>query len=164
MVPLLDPPPDVPPPPQATVAKTAATGSASALNLLNLIWFPLSRSLEIRRQIGRRVCPSPSSRRSIMVPVGARVRRRGPRPHWVADPLLRRKVCAGRPAVSSGGSDRRSRDPYTQASTPSHLLERAPLKTPTGEHVKPRSQYVEDAIRLAMESKWDEAVEINQFI
>jgi tetratricopeptide (TPR) repeat protein len=38
------------------------------------------------------------------------------------------------------------------------------LKTPTGEHVKPRSQYVEDAIRLAMESKWEEAVEINQFI
>ena len=38
------------------------------------------------------------------------------------------------------------------------------MKTPTGEHVKPRSQYVEDAIRLAMESKWDEAVEINQFI
>jgi len=36
------------------------------------------------------------------------------------------------------------------------------LKTPTGEHVKPRSQYVEDAIRLAMESKWEEAVEINQ--
>jgi len=38
------------------------------------------------------------------------------------------------------------------------------LKTPTGEHVKPRSQYVEDAIRLAMESNWDEAVEINQLI
>ncbi|HEY8642291.1 MAG TPA: tetratricopeptide repeat protein [Candidatus Dormibacteraeota bacterium] len=36
------------------------------------------------------------------------------------------------------------------------------MKTPTGEHVKPRSQYVEDAIRLAMESKWEEAVEINQ--
>jgi tetratricopeptide (TPR) repeat protein len=38
------------------------------------------------------------------------------------------------------------------------------LKTQTGEHLKPRSQYVEDAIRLAMESKWDEAVELNQFI
>lgn len=38
------------------------------------------------------------------------------------------------------------------------------MKTPTGEHLKPRSQYVEDAIRLAMESKWDDAVELNQFI
>jgi len=38
------------------------------------------------------------------------------------------------------------------------------LKTPTGEHLKPRSQYVEDAIRLAMESKWEEAVELNQFV
>ena len=38
------------------------------------------------------------------------------------------------------------------------------MKTPTGEHLKPRSQYVEDAIRLAMESKWDEAVELNEFI
>jgi tetratricopeptide (TPR) repeat protein len=38
------------------------------------------------------------------------------------------------------------------------------LKTPTGEHIKPRSQYVEDAIQLAMESKWEEAVELNQFI
>jgi len=38
------------------------------------------------------------------------------------------------------------------------------LKTPTGEHVKPRSQYVEDAIRLAMEGKWEEAVEINQLV
>ncbi len=38
------------------------------------------------------------------------------------------------------------------------------MKTPTGEHLKPRSQYVEDAIRLAMDSKWDDAVELNQFI
>ena len=38
------------------------------------------------------------------------------------------------------------------------------MKTPTGEHLKPRSQYVEDAIRLAMESKWDEAAELNEFI
>jgi tetratricopeptide (TPR) repeat protein len=38
------------------------------------------------------------------------------------------------------------------------------LKTPTGEHLKPRSQYVEDAIRLAMDSKWEEAVELNQFV
>ncbi len=38
------------------------------------------------------------------------------------------------------------------------------MKTPTGEHLKPRSQYIEDAIQLAMESKWDEVVEINEFI
>ena len=38
------------------------------------------------------------------------------------------------------------------------------MKTPTGEHLKPRSQYVEDAIRLAMDSKWEEAVELNQFV
>ncbi|MEP7104233.1 MAG: tetratricopeptide repeat protein [Chloroflexota bacterium] len=38
------------------------------------------------------------------------------------------------------------------------------MKTPTGEQLKPRSQYIEDAIQLAMESKWEEAVEINEFI
>jgi len=38
------------------------------------------------------------------------------------------------------------------------------VKTPTGEHLKPRSQYVEDAIRLATDSKWEEAVELNQFV
>ena len=38
------------------------------------------------------------------------------------------------------------------------------MKTPTGEHLKPRSQYVEDAIRLATDSKWEEAVELNQFV
>jgi tetratricopeptide (TPR) repeat protein len=38
------------------------------------------------------------------------------------------------------------------------------LKTPTGEHIKPRSQYVEDAIQLAMESKWDEAVALNELV
>ena len=38
------------------------------------------------------------------------------------------------------------------------------MKTQSGENLKPRSQYVEDAIRLAMDSKWDEAVELNQFI
>src|SRR2546423_5119093 len=59
MVPLLDPPPDVPPPPQATVAKTATTGSASAWNLVNLIWFPLSRSLEIDANRASRLSPRP---------------------------------------------------------------------------------------------------------
>ncbi len=42
--------------------------------------------------------------------------------------------------------------------------ERTPLKTQPGENLKPRSQYVEDAIRLAMESQWDEAVQLNSFI
>jgi Tetratricopeptide repeat len=38
------------------------------------------------------------------------------------------------------------------------------VKTQSGENLKPRSQYVEDAIRLAMDSRWDEAAELNQFI
>jgi tetratricopeptide (TPR) repeat protein len=38
------------------------------------------------------------------------------------------------------------------------------LKTQPGEHLKPRSQYVDDAIRLAMESKWEEAVDVNRTI
>jgi hypothetical protein len=38
------------------------------------------------------------------------------------------------------------------------------LKTQSGENLKPRSQYVDEAIRLAMDSKWDEAVEVNRFI
>jgi tetratricopeptide (TPR) repeat protein len=38
------------------------------------------------------------------------------------------------------------------------------LKTQSGENLKPKSQYVEDAIRLAMDSRWEEAVELNQQI
>jgi hypothetical protein len=38
------------------------------------------------------------------------------------------------------------------------------LKTESTEHLKPRSQYVEEAIQLAMQSRWDEAAERNQFI
>ena len=38
------------------------------------------------------------------------------------------------------------------------------MKTQSGENLKPRSQYVDEAIRLAMDSKWDEAVEVNRFI
>ncbi len=38
------------------------------------------------------------------------------------------------------------------------------MKTQSGEPTKPRSQYVDDAIRLAMESRWEEAVELNRFI
>ncbi len=38
------------------------------------------------------------------------------------------------------------------------------MQTQSGENLKPRSQYVEDAIRFAMESKWEEAAEVNRFI
>jgi hypothetical protein len=38
------------------------------------------------------------------------------------------------------------------------------LKTETGEHLKPRSQYAEDAVQLAIAGKWDEAVKLNKFI
>ncbi len=43
-------------------------------------------------------------------------------------------------------------------------LEHAPLKTDTSEHLKPRSQYAEDAVQLAIAGKWDEAVKLNRFI
>src|SRR5881392_1825957 len=35
------------------------------------------------------------------------------------------------------------------------------LKTDTTEHLKPRSQYSEDAVQLAIQGKWDEAVKLN---
>src|SRR5437762_714675 len=38
------------------------------------------------------------------------------------------------------------------------------LKTDTTEHLKPRSQYAEDAVQLAITGKWDEAVKLNKFI
>jgi hypothetical protein len=38
------------------------------------------------------------------------------------------------------------------------------LKTDTTEHLKPRSQYAEDAVQLAIQGKWDEAVKLNKFI
>jgi hypothetical protein len=43
-------------------------------------------------------------------------------------------------------------------------LERARLKTETGEHLKPRSQYADEAVQLAIAGKWDEAVKLNKFI
>src|SRR3982075_365502 len=39
-----------------------------------------------------------------------------------------------------------------------------PLKTESGEHLKPRSQYAEDAVQLAIAGKWDDAVKLNKFI
>jgi len=38
------------------------------------------------------------------------------------------------------------------------------LKTESGEHLKPRSQYAEDAVQLAIAGKWDDAVKLNKFI
>jgi Tetratricopeptide repeat len=38
------------------------------------------------------------------------------------------------------------------------------LKSETGEHVKPRSQYADEAVQLAIAGKWDEAAKLNRFI
>ena len=38
------------------------------------------------------------------------------------------------------------------------------MKTESGEHLKPRSQYSEDAVQLAIAGKWDDAVKLNKFI
>jgi ribosomal protein L29 len=38
------------------------------------------------------------------------------------------------------------------------------LKTETGEHLKPRSQYTDEAVQLAIAGKWDDAVKLNKFI
>ena len=38
------------------------------------------------------------------------------------------------------------------------------MKTETTEHLKPRSQYSEDAVQLAIAGKWEEAVKLNRFI
>ena len=38
------------------------------------------------------------------------------------------------------------------------------MKTETGEHLKPRSQYTDEAVQLAIAGKWDDAVKLNKFI
>jgi len=38
------------------------------------------------------------------------------------------------------------------------------LKTESTEHLKPRSQYSDDAVQLAIAGKWDDAVKLNKFI
>ena len=38
------------------------------------------------------------------------------------------------------------------------------MKIESGEHLKPRSQYAEDAVQLAIAGKWDDAVKLNKFI
>ena len=38
------------------------------------------------------------------------------------------------------------------------------MKIETGEHLKPRSQYTDEAVQLAIAGKWDDAVKLNKFI
>ena len=38
------------------------------------------------------------------------------------------------------------------------------MKTETGEHLKPRSQFTDEAVQLAIAGKWDDAVKLNKFI
>ncbi|TMD88765.1 MAG: tetratricopeptide repeat protein [Chloroflexi bacterium] len=38
------------------------------------------------------------------------------------------------------------------------------MKTESSEHLKPRSQYSDDAVQLAIAGKWDDAVKLNKFI
>ena len=38
------------------------------------------------------------------------------------------------------------------------------MKTESPEHLKPRSQYGDEAVQLAIAGKWDEAVKLNKFI
>jgi len=38
------------------------------------------------------------------------------------------------------------------------------VKTESTEHLKPRSQYAEDAVQLAIAGNWDDAVKLNKFI
>src|SRR3989440_2466091 len=48
--------------------------------------------------------------------------------------------------------------------SPSQVIGARPLKTESPEHLKPRSQYAEDAVQLAIAGKWDDAVKLNKFI
>jgi len=38
------------------------------------------------------------------------------------------------------------------------------LKTEFGEHLKPRSQYVDEAVQMAIAGRWEEAADLNKFI
>ena len=38
------------------------------------------------------------------------------------------------------------------------------MKTESTEHLKPRSQYAEEAVQLAIAGNWDDAVKLNKFI
>jgi tetratricopeptide (TPR) repeat protein len=47
---------------------------------------------------------------------------------------------------------------------PAQVIRSVALKTETGEHVKPRSQYADESVQLAIAGKWDEAAKLNRFI
>src|SRR6202158_142120 len=48
---------------------------------------------------------------------------------------------------------------------PAYVTRSAPiLKTETGEHLKPRSQFADEAVQLAIAGKWDEAATLNKQI
>jgi tetratricopeptide (TPR) repeat protein len=38
------------------------------------------------------------------------------------------------------------------------------LKTESGEHLKPKSQYADEAVRAAIEGRWEDAIDVNQLI
>src|SRR6202140_1701774 len=46
----------------------------------------------------------------------------------------------------------------------SRVIGARPLKTESTEHLKPRSQYGDEAVQLAIAGKWDEAVKLNRFV
>src|SRR5450759_5417729 len=65
-----------------------------------------------------------------------------------------------------GHSYTRSLFPAGQCTMPpgARSQERPHLKIETGEHPKPRSQYADEAVQLAIAGKWDEAVKLNRTI
>src|SRR5439155_1544123 len=82
-------------------------------------------------------------------------------------PHLMGKVAPCVAAGPDGGCRdlRLPRGTYTQhPSRPQPAIGARLLKTDTSEHLKPRSQYAEDAVQLAIAGKWDEAVKLNRFI
>src|SRR5439155_3403102 len=82
-------------------------------------------------------------------------------------PHLMGKVAPCVAAGPDGGCRdlRLPRGTYTQhPSRPQPAIGARLLKTDTSEHLKPRSQYADDAVQLAIQGKWDEAVKLNKFI
>ena len=50
------------------------------------------------------------------------------------------------------------------APKPQSIVLECPLTTPSQEPSKPRSAYVEEAVQLAVDARWEEAVELNRYI
>src|SRR5437588_7991639 len=55
-------------------------------------------------------------------------------------------------------------DGYTQSRSPRPAIGARVLKTEFGEHLKPRSQYVDEAVQMAIAGRWEEAADLNNFI